>query len=309
MSSKKTGHAYKTLRSHRPLYTLCPCSAMALSLFKPSQTVVFRIVVARLESSSAWPEPTYLLRLLTKSGEDFEVSCTKQAIEQWKALTPGVCYTMTVRRNCVRPYTNQKRSGILSPLCVRLQFRTQVDRALDTFPDTILNQRKVLEPKDLDQAIDAEVFDLAGVIRHLPPVPPASASAALPRRTLTLQWGSWVQSQRISLGSGDYEIVIDLVGHMATTPLPADVGRPLLVLSCAKHTYLGLTSVETTRYSWSLPPPSWLQAPRRGAYPFTLARCPNQAKVQFAKPSRWKLWIHAHCKTSSPMALARLPVS
>ena len=159
-----------------------------------------------------------------------------------------------------------------------------MQRVLDGIPDTILKPQPITPPERLDQVDENQPLNVAGILQHVGPAPSPVKPPALPRRTICLQWGAWTALQhRLTThiyfffffkplyttdalfhhypATGDQTIPIDMVGSMSGATF--ETGQPLLVMSVQKRSWMGLISLESSRLTWCLPPPSWLKAPRR----------------------------------------------
>ena len=226
-----------------PASAASPTDHGPLSPFKPKQNVLFQIVSARQED---WSEKTFCGRILLRNGDQMEVQATKAAFDQWNSLTKNVAYTAEIARSVLKQYKGSDKTGIQHAFFLRTQFRLpQLQRAVASFRLHVVKDCEVASPDNLEQLPEDQIFNVAGFV-HSVAAPPPESGAALLRRQVVLAHGEW-------------QFTVQFVGRAARA-VPT-VQTAVVVYSVKKHCWQGILALETTRLTWCLENPPWLQVP------------------------------------------------
>lgn len=214
-----------------------------ISPFKAKQNILFQLLTARIED---WSEKTFCARILLRNGAQMEVQATKAAFDQWKNLPKYVVHTAEIARSVLKPYKGADKTGIQNDYFIRTQLRLpNLQRAVATFPLMDVKDRDIADPSNLDQFEDDQIFNVGGYVHGVEPPQPTTA-ATIPRRKLELTNGEW-------------HFTVTVLGDM-TRAMPK-AHTKLVIYSVKKRAWQGLLTLETTRLSWFLEDPKWLNLP------------------------------------------------
>lgn len=108
-----------------------------------------------------------------------------------------------------------------------------------------VKDRDIADPSNLDQFEDDQIFNVGGYVHGVEPPQPTTA-ATIPRRKLELTNGEW-------------HFTVTVLGDM-TRAMPK-AHTKLVIYSVKKRAWQGLLTLETTRLSWFLEDPKWLNLP------------------------------------------------
>ena len=103
-----------------------------VSSFK--DTVITGKIVCRI-LEDAWRPPTALARLITASGDEYEIRCTEEGKDWLMAQPLNTALTGTIKRGEVVKYDakNQKYTGIQASNMIRSKFQLHLKKANHNF--------------------------------------------------------------------------------------------------------------------------------------------------------------------------------
>ena len=216
---------------------------MPLDFFKSKQALTFKVVAKKHETT--WNPPTLCLRLLLPDGSELEGHFVREAISQFEALPLHVSFSMDVLRGLIKPYKRQSMTGIASMVYLRTQYKVHnLQRNAQPFSADVYQNRTYVRPENIAQQEDGTVFNIAGYVEDIEAVTGSTGGTILPRRNISLRYADWV-------------ITLALLGDNTAKDIPKHTN--VFVVSVKKNSYLGLNGLETTRLSWMIAAPSWLQ--------------------------------------------------